>query len=432
MKRVLIIAYYFPPQPKAGALRVGYLAHNLRQFGWQPTVITNYYPNAAQFPFDVAPVKAIGWHEASNDHRLALAVKKRPRHPASQLVRNVAKSVVHFPDEAVGWFPPAAVEGVVLTSRRRFDAVLTSAPPWNSLLVGRTIASLRRLPWVVDYRDVWAGPPGPYFRHSGRVRLAVEYAVEKRVLRAAAAVTTPTQGMAEAIAAHHDRPDVQVIPNACDFAAWESIAVEPPSEFRICYTGKLYVGLRTPDAVFAAVAKLRDAGDAAGLAGRFDFYGEDPEMVVEAAARYGLTNVVNIHGVVDRKVAMQAQRSSAVLLLLLNTTGAIDPIEQANPGSKVLEYAGARRPILAVGAPGNKMQSFMDESGLGLFVSDEGSCMQALRELYARFTAGKLEPSLRPSWEPFKPTDLARAFASTFDRAVAKHRQTYIAEEKPA
>src|SRR5438477_126710 len=81
-----------------------------------------------------------------------------------------------------------------------------------------------------------------------------------------------------------------------------------PTEFRICYAGKLYPKLRTPDIVFAAVAELRRSGDPAGLAARFDFYGEDPNLVAQAAARYGLADAVTIHGEVERIVALSAMR----------------------------------------------------------------------------------------------------------------------------
>src|SRR5208337_3618837 len=39
-KKVLIIAYYFPPMPVIGAQRPYGLAKYLQNFGWEPTVLT--------------------------------------------------------------------------------------------------------------------------------------------------------------------------------------------------------------------------------------------------------------------------------------------------------------------------------------------------------------------------------------------------------
>jgi hypothetical protein len=199
---------------------------------------------------------------------------------------------------------------------------------------------------------------------------------------------------------------------------WETIDAPPPKKFRICYAGKLYPRLRTPDVVFAAVARLRAAGDPAGAAVGFDFYGEDPQMVLDSAQRFGIVDAVAVHGEVLRREALTAQRASAVLLLLLNTAGDVDHIEIVNPGSKILEYAGARRPILAVGSPNNAMAGVMADTGLGLFASDEESCEQAIRALFADFSNGKLEPDGHGRWKPFTPRDLASRFAQTLDRVV--------------
>ncbi|MBE0585718.1 MAG: glycosyl transferase family 1, partial [Desulfofustis sp.] len=40
MKKVLVIAYYFPPLGGSGVQRVLKFVKYLPQFGWQPTVLT--------------------------------------------------------------------------------------------------------------------------------------------------------------------------------------------------------------------------------------------------------------------------------------------------------------------------------------------------------------------------------------------------------
>jgi hypothetical protein len=104
---------------------------------------------------------------------------------------------------------------------------------------------------------------------------------------------------------------------------------------------------------------------------------------------------------------------------LLNTSGDIDRIENNNPGSKILEYVGARRPILALGSPENAVAPLMDRDGLGIYASSEEECTRALRTLYENFQAGKFESTLRPDWRPFTPRDLAERFAAVLDRITS-------------
>ena len=214
-----------------------------------------------------------------------------------------------------------------------------------------------------------------------------------------------------------------MIPNAADMSVWEAIPDEPPQSFTICYTGKLWPTLRMPDEVFAAVARLRAANDAAGLAARFEFYGEDPELVMESARKHGIGDIVRAHGEVDRLSALRAQRSAAVLLLLADTSDRADAIQLGNPGSKIFEYAGAKRPILAFGRNNAVVENMLTENGLGCNARDEASCMAALQLLYERFRAGSFAPDVNPTWRPFSPRELAGRFAELLDTRSEHRRQ---------
>jgi glycosyltransferase involved in cell wall biosynthesis len=418
VRRVLLIAYYFPPQPKAGALRPSYLAAHLPEFGWSPTVLTVAYADAPSQ--DVIAVRQWGpGAPAPVGPAPAAAPAQRRRSSLERSLRAAVRSAIYFPDDQVGWYWPAQARAKRVVRERGCDAVLSTAPPISCHFVGRTAATACGVPWVADYRDLWAGPAGPYFdREFGPLRRRISYAWERWLLRPAAAVTAASDAHANALREYFHRPDAVAIPNASDLSIWDSIEVRAPTEFRFCYAGKLYPRLRTPDVVFAAVSRLRSVGDPAGKAARFDFYGEDPDMVREAAARFGVTDAVTIHGEVPRRAALEALRGSAVLLLLLNTAGDVDHIEIANPGSKILEYAGAKRPILAVGAAGNAMERMLRDWGFGVFASDESTCADAIRSLYADFVAGKTEPRVRDDWRPFQPRDLAQRFAEVLDRVA--------------
>ena len=422
MKRLLLVAYYFPPQPKAGALRPSYLAANLREFGWEPTVLTVDFPGDPGIDCRVVRVRQMG-KSAKLDFvaaaEAAASVKRRSKFETA--VRDVARSIVHFPDDAVGWLWPARTEALRLTRDEKYDAVISTAPPPSAHFVGRAASVSRRIPWIADYRDLWSGPAGPYFdREFGPLRRAYSYAWERWLLRRADALTAPTKAHRDALAEYFGRPDAVLVPNAADTAAWQGIDAPPPREFRICYAGKLYPRLRTPDVAFAAIARLRKAGAPAGTSARFDFYGEDPDLVIESADRHGVRDAIVVHGEVDRRSALTAMRAAAVLLLLLNTAGDLDHIEIANPGSKILEYAGARRPILAVGAAGNAVEGMIRDAGLGLFAHDEETCAAAIVALHGDFLAGRFEPVPREGWRPPTPRDLAGGFAAVLDRIAVR------------
>jgi hypothetical protein len=417
MKRVLIVSYWFPPQPAAGALRVGYLAEHLREFGWEPVVLTREFPGYAESGYTIATAREGFWRRSPAAPEPARATPARVRHPLEQRLRTLIKCVINVPDDHNTWMPAAMARAVSLARSHKIDAVLSSAPPATVHFVARNVATRFRIPWIADYRDLWSGPYGPYFSWIyGPVRLGILYAMERWLLRKATHITTVTKGHADALSKNFQRSDVEVIPNASDRSIWESIAEERPASFSLCYTGQLYPGLRMPDLLFSAVAKMRQMNDPAGLAARFDFYGNSPELVLQCAAKYGIADSVSSHGLVDRVTALRAQRRAAALVLLLNFE--VDPIESANPGSKILEYAGSGRRILALGSASNVVKDALSETGLGVYASDEAECIAAIRRLFEYYQQGDITPVERPSDWFTSPRDLAQRFAAALDRVT--------------
>jgi len=342
----------------------------------------------------------------------------RVRHPLEQRARELVKCFVRVPDDYTAWMPAALQRAFALARSTSFDAVLSSSPPPNVHFLARIISSRLKLPWIADYRDLWAGPYVPHFsKYFGPTRLRIFYAMERWLLRGAAHITAATPGHALALSQNYDRQDVDVITNASDPAVWDSIEESRPTDFRFCYTGQLYPKLRTPDVLFSAVAYLRSMRDPAGMAAHFDFFGNAPELTRASAEKHGISDAVEAHGLVERRVALGAQRKAAALVLLLNTVDA-DPIESANPGSKIFEYAGAKRRILALGLPDNVVDRVLRETGLGFYASDRDGCADAIRKLYDLYLRGDIEPVGRPSDWFTTPRDIARKFAAVLDLAT--------------
>ena len=142
MKRVLLVAYYFPPQPKAGSLRASYLSTHLREFGWEPTVLTTTFPGQ-----DLANGRAIATADFGPDAAQKTAAVKAGdgQHAASPRVRSRAGEALraavktsYFPDNR-----RLAADGSATGSRlvRAADcAVLSTAP----LFTGQPRARGRR------------------------------------------------------------------------------------------------------------------------------------------------------------------------------------------------------------------------------------------------------------------------------------------------
>lgn len=406
-RRLLLISYVFPPAPSPGAQRPGYLARYLPNYDWAVTVLTR---SAGLPPFECSIATTHSGVPVQSRIRGFLDANGQTPDSSLRYAMRAVKDATLFPDTAMPWIPRAVTTGLKLLRERQYDAIFSTALPASAHVVGAFLAQSSGLPWIADYRDPWAG--NDYVKRRG-FRRSLEEALERFLLRRADAVTTISQSIAEKLSIFHSRKDVDVIPNAYDPDEWLSIPKVKPSQFNLVYTGSMYDGKRSPELLFSALSKLRDRGEQAATDAHIHFYGPNSGNVGVEARQSGVHAHVHQYGIVERLEAMKAQRSAAALLIFLN----MDPSTSHEMGSKVLEYIGAQRPIIAFGPPQSRMRGFLEDHGLGWFASNVEEAKDALRLAHQSFVSGAHDISIR-NGVALTANDLALRFGQRLDSVV--------------
>ncbi len=407
MPRLLLVAYHFPPEPTAAAVRLGQVATNLPQFGWQVSVVARPRDAAPQADGVVrTPPAPRAWLQARSWYH---AVR------GASLLKRVARPILNvssFPDQSIWWVPVAI--NTALRAGVRFDAVMTSYFPSAGHFIGPQLSRTLGIPWLADYQDLWSGN-GMFYTRKLRSRLGRW--VERRAIRSASALTCCKESFAQILRKLHgpQAPPVETIPFACDTEAWRAIPNSSPEEFAICYAGSLYPGHSSPDLLFRVIRRMRSQGSMAGLAARFHYYGQSGNQIVEAARRLGVSEIVRIHGCVDRRAVMCAEREAAVLVSMFEVEGAF---RRPWLPSKLFEYAGSRRHVLGIGPARSAVEEFIARNGLGLYASDEASCADAIERLYRLYCEGRYEPDSGAAARLWSPADVAERFATILNRLV--------------
>jgi glycosyltransferase involved in cell wall biosynthesis len=401
VKRVLVVSFFAPPQPEAAALRIQYLADYLPRFGWELVLITRPY---------LAKARKLSSVERKADRGLAWTIWKAKAKSFVRPFLGFYQSTFFFPDQTVFWVLPALRRALRTARRERIDAILTSHGPATEHLIGFVLATILGVPWVADYRDLWHGNP---FIKWGPIHNKLALLLERFVVSRATVLTAVAGLSDQLLSVHKRRPTV--IPNGFDAAIWESIPDTSPSVFRICHAGRTYGESDSIKLLLLSIARLRGQGDPVGCDAELVFYGPDSQFILDLAESCGLANVVRVCGIVDRRTALIAERGSAVLLILVGWRGDMPRMQ----GSKVLEYMGAGRPILALGPAESVVGEILNQSGLGELASDEQQCLNALRRMYARFIGKNIQPAVRSDWQPWTAVDLARRFAEVLDSITA-------------
>ena len=144
-----------------------------------------------------------------------------------------------------------------------------------------------------------------------------------------------------------------------------------------------------------------------------DFYGYDEGWLERDVERYGLQDIVNVHGLVPREKALKKQREAQILLLLTWN----DPTERGVYTGKVFEYLAARRPILSMGISGGVVEELLKETNAGVHTSTQEELERALKKYYQEFKRkGRVGYcGISAKIERYSQREMARKFAVVLD-----------------
>lgn len=392
MTRLLLITFHYPPRPTIGSLRPGALAKYLPQFGWDVVVFTPHMKNGPRPAARVIETpyedilekwkKRIPGLDAGKPLQAQLkvqATKPREKRFLSKSI-DFAKSLLAYPEYEKGWLPFA------LDAIRKIDfpvdAILSTAPPITTHLIAKEAKLKFGCPWIADFRDLWAtnldNPHGAVLRLRDR-------RLEKACLSSADSLVTVSRPWADRLQALYPSKAVDVITNGFDPDDFKHNDLDhdatPNNHFSISYTGQLYAGRRDPTQLFEVIHELIEEGILPREKVRISFYGPIEGWTQGLIERYNLQGVVELHGVIPRKEALQRQQESQLLLLL----GWANPQETGQHTGKLFEYFGSRRPILAVGGVAGVLTEVLEETGAGVHALSKPQLRQFLIESYKEF-----------------------------------------------
>jgi glycosyltransferase involved in cell wall biosynthesis len=414
-RRLLLVAYFFPPLGGGGVPRVLKFVKYLPEMGWDVTVLTAPEPSRsyslrdesmlAEVPSSVRIVRA---PELS-----AAAARRRLRGPLLRGRLAQAEHFVGWPDDIAGWLPGATACALSLVRRWRPSAVLSSSFPYTAHIVGLAAARAARAPWVADFRDEWTLNPQrtPLPRPLPALNARAERALVRRADRVVLADSHyPLVGLAP------DDPRRVVIHNGVDEADFDGAAppVRPPqSTFRLTYVGSLY-GTRDAAPVLGALSRLVAAGVIDP--GRFELSIVGNAWLAPGALD-GAAVPVHLIGYVDHARAVREMRAATALLFYAPA------VTRATSG-KIFEYLVSGRPILSVARTDNLAHQLVVEldAGAAAAPDDPAGIEAAIADLYRRWTEGALRigPEVRrATLERFSRRRLTADLAHVLDAAAA-------------
>jgi glycosyltransferase involved in cell wall biosynthesis len=411
MKKVLLVAYHYPPAPTVGAVRPAEFTRYLPEFGWDPVVLTatagNPYglgvgnqngevTHVAEWPH---PLKSYTrWKE----HRMS--VQGRGNEFAAQwsVPQEVAMAsppslwdlgglkrwLLAFqwlPDQEIGWLIPAIWRGVGLVRQRQIRHMITTGPPSTCHLIGLALKEITRIRWIADFRDPWSlNHKYPFYRNAVTDR--VEAALIRKVLRRADLVISNTPQRTAGI--RTENPDISpekfiTLTNGFDPSDFAGLVrhnrVSSPVVF--VHPGTFYLG-RSPEPFLRALKRLIVDGRFRPNDVRVLFFGHTAvaagQPIADMARRLGLEATVEVQSYVPRPEALQRIVNAHVVLVFSEHIPDRIPF-------KFYEALAAGTTILNIGSKGATSE-LLAKTGRGIAVdhTNQEEISQGTLEAIAR------------------------------------------------
>lgn len=395
MFKVLILAYYYPPMGLSGVQRILKFTKFMPKFNWQPTVITT--GEVAYFAHDLGLLK-----EAEDagvniirteafDLNSVIGKKygtiNMPKEAIRRAISNFSKTFF-IPDNKKSWAKRAYRKAQELMKSERFDILFVTIPPYSSFVYAAKLKQEFNIPLFVDYRDLWFGNHFAFYPtiyHKYRHRK-----LEYKSLKAVNKVIVINRKIKEKLLTTFPfltYDDISIIPHGYDAEDFQKHDNEVTSKkIRLTYSGIFYESI-TPEFFLKAFKQLLIERPDIAAKYELEFIGhlrsENSKLITEL----NLNEYIRDLGYIEHKDAVIKIASSTVLWMMIGESKNSDTIST----SKLFEYFGTRKPILA-SVPDGAAKNSLQEYGAA-FITDPCNIEQIknrLIEIHDLFIQNKL------------------------------------------
>ncbi|MEE9288132.1 MAG: glycosyltransferase family 4 protein [Bacteroidota bacterium] len=431
MKKVLVIAYYFPPMGLSGVQRTAKFVKYLPQYNWQATVLTvipRYFAKDVTLLREIENLGTEIIRTKTLDPTRLFRSEGEIRLPPEWARKffNRLGQVFFIPDNKIGWRWKAIEAATQLIKREKIHVIFATAPPFTEFLIGAHLKSKFGIPLVFDYRDPWVDNPQNFY--ATPFHRALHVYLEKKSLRAANKIVTINRRIKEELLKRYpilSYEDVLIVPHGFDpedFRIDGRVQLPVTDKMRITYSGT-FMDDRNPTYFLQALSRV--FREKPNLRGRIEacFVGMFRDENMKIVRKLGLEKDVKVVGYVDHSECVKYLLASDVLWLMLGKKKGMDMVSTG----KLHEYFGARKFILGCVPDGIAKTTILDSGG-GIVVEPDkpDEIARAIVSLYGRYERRELKPPSPEFVDRFDRSklagDLAKVFEFVMERKVPNGR----------
>ncbi|WP_445747788.1 glycosyltransferase family 4 protein [Polaribacter sp.] len=392
--KALIITYYWPPAGGSGVQRWLKFVKYLPQFGIEPIVYTvdnaNYpkedHSLQNEISEDIIVLKNSIFEPTDVFFWKQKGVKKEDvANSTNNGLLSFIRGNFFIPDPKIFWVKSSVKFLQNYLNKNSIDVIISTGPPHSMHLIAQKISTKNNIKWIADFRDPWTDLY--YNNEFKQLSFAKQQnkKLEKSVLENADLILTVSNSLKKDFSKIAKK--VEVITNGFDSEALQDEQVILDSKFTISYIG-LLPKQSNPIVFFKVLKELCDTYQEFKNDLKMLFVGDISQEVIFEIEKNNLTEVTEFKGYVSHSEAVEYQKKSQVLLLLIPNV----PKSVGILTGKLFEYLTAKRPILALGPENGDLAEILQNTNAGVVIDhqNEAKLSTEILRLYQQFKEGKL------------------------------------------
>jgi glycosyltransferase involved in cell wall biosynthesis len=381
-KKVLMLAYHYPPVIASGCARIKRFTDNLPSFGYEPLVVT-VKGKGSSLPDREGNVYRSREIRYDGVAKLDMLVRKFCQKCGVAYNFRLFDRLLMFPDFAVGFVPYAVSRGLEVHREHGCRLIYVTCKPFSTALAAVYLKKKLNLPLVVDFRDPYAYD---YHEDSPPYHAFMKRMAERLVLKHADCLVINTKGGEELYRSFYGDLNITTINNGFDYRSTPRNTKN--DRMVISHVGHLYGLQRDPERLFAAIARL---GKSRIL---FRSIGDTYRGIMEKARQYGIGDKIEVTGNLPHEQALAAIHESDVLFL--SQLAYINRYYSISIANKSFEYLETGKPVIADVPEGDNADLFRRYSSNSYVITDRDpeKIYNAVKDAYGKWESGELGPQV--------------------------------------
>ncbi len=348
MKKLLILAYDFPPYVSVGGLRPWSWYKYLKQYGVHPVVVTRQwaYRNGNQLDY-VAPGSSDNTETEETEFGTLIRTPYKPNLANRLMLKYGDKRFVLLRKIITAWYEFMQYPLFIgpksylyfgardYIKKNKVNAIIATGDPFVLFKYASALSEEFKIPWIADYRDPWSANILLPWQYLWRVWSRY---FEKKYLSTVGQIITVSEFVREKVASVMPGHQFQIIENGYDPQITETATETDQFNdvLSIAFAGSIYewnpleIFLKEMNEILNGNPKIRI---------RINFYGTNAEDRIKSIVSecIALQPNVNIYSRIpnDKLLPILAKHN---VLLLFNYYSFM--------GTKIFDYLGLKRIIL--------------------------------------------------------------------------------------